>query len=133
MRVGLVAAALGAALLLSSPAWAENEKARARTLGADQAFTLAPAAVSRGLTTARDRLTVYAYFRAEFVAGRCPAGLARKNNGCRVAGDTKRQWMLGQPMPPLVVFHALPAALVSQLPPVRGHRFVRIDTDIVLM
>lgn len=134
MRFGLVAAALGAAfLVLLPPAWAENEKARARTLGADQAFALAPATASRGLTTARDRLTVYAYFRTEFVAGRCPAGLARKSNGCRMAGDTKRQWTLGQPLPPLVVSHPLPAMLLSQLPPVRGHRFVRIDTDIVLL
>ena len=130
MRFGVVAAAWGAALLLSSPAWADNEKARARS--GEQAFVLAPA--QRGLLTGRDRMTVYAYFRAEFVGGRCPAGLARKSNGCRMPGDAKRQWALGQPLPPLVTFHALPAMLLVHLPPTpRGLKFVRIDTDIVVL
>ena len=134
MRLGLAAAILGAALLLLSPAWADNEKARARSSGSDQAFVISPASLSRGMLTARDRLTVYAYFRAEFVAGRCPAGLVHKSNGCRMSGDAKRQWTLGQPLGPLVVPNSLPMALLTQLPPApRGHRFTRIDTDIVLM
>jgi len=134
MRFGSVVAALGAALLLLSPAWAENtEKLRARARGADQTFALAPAAPSRSLLTSRDRLTVYSYFRGEFVVGRCPPGLVRKSTGCRLPDDARRAWGLGQPLPPLVMFHPVPAMLVSQLPPIRGLRFVRIDTDIVLM
>jgi len=133
MRFGLVAAALGAALLLLSPAWAQNEKLRARA-HSDQTFAISPATLSRGMLTSRDRLTVYAYFRAEFVAGRCPPGLVLKSNGCRTSGDSKRQWTLGQPLGPTVVPHSLPVALLAQLPPApRGHRFTRIDSDIVLM
>ena len=134
MRCRTVALALGAILLLLSPAWAQsNEKARSRSHGSDQAFAIAPAAVSSSLLTPRDRLTVYSFFRGEFVAGRCPAGLMRKSNGCRMPDDARRSWVIGQPLPALVVFHPLPAQLLSQLPPMRGLRFVRIDTDIVLM
>ena len=133
MRFGLVAAALGAALLLSPPAWAENEKLRSRAHGVDQSFAISPASMSRSLLTARDRFTVYSYFRSEFVAGRCPAGLVRKSTGCRMPDDAKRPWAPGQVLPAQVVFQPVPAALVSQLPPIRGLRFVRIDTDIVLM
>ncbi len=120
--------------LLLSPAWSQNEKLRARAPGADQAFAISPATLSRGVLTARDRLTVYAYFRADFVAGRCPPGLVRKSSGCRTSDDAKRQWVLGQPLAPMVVLHSLPVALLAQLPPApRGHRFTRIDSDVVLM
>lgn len=129
-----VAAALGAVLLLLSPAWADSDKALAGlNRGAEQAFAVAPAIDRNWLVGQRDRLKIYAYYRGEFVAGRCPAGLVRKSNGCRVLGDAKRPWSLGVPLPPLTVFHPLPATLQSQLQPLpRGYRLVRIDTDILL-
>jgi hypothetical protein len=136
VRCRTFAAVLGAALLLLSSASAEPEKARARsTRGAEQAFAVAPAAAeSRGQVSQRDRLTVYAYYRAEFVAGHCPGGLVRKSNGCRLLGDARRAWSLGAPVPPLTVFLPLPSMLQSRLQPLpRGYRFVRIDTDVLVL
>ena len=38
----------------------------------------------------RDRNVVRTYYRTEYAAGRCPPGLAKKNNGCLPPGRTGR-------------------------------------------
>lgn len=82
----------------------------------------------------RDRTTVYNYYRGQYVAGNCPPGLAKKNNGCLPPGQAKKLWAIGQPLPGTVVFHPLPGALLAQLTPApAGYQYVQVASDILLM
>jgi Ni/Co efflux regulator RcnB len=82
----------------------------------------------------RDRTLVRTYYRNEYVAGRCPPGLAKKNNGCRPPGLAKKAWIIGQPLPPGIVYYPMPRELWTQLtPPPYGYEYVRVDDDVVLM
>src|SRR3954467_7522100 len=82
----------------------------------------------------RDRNSVYTYYRTEYSAGNCPPGLAKKNNGCLPPGQAKKLWVIGQPLPPTVVFYPLPPALVVQLSPAPGgYQYVRVANDILMM
>ena len=82
----------------------------------------------------RDRNVVRTYYRTEYDAGRCPPGLAKKNNGCLPPGQAKKAWAIGQPLPPQIAYESMPRALWSQLtPPPRGYEYVRVADDIVLM
>lgn len=81
----------------------------------------------------RQRVILREYYEDQFRSGRCPPGLAKKNNGCMPPGQAKK-WQVGQPLPRDVIFHSLPRAVEIQigLPPA-GHRYVRIATDILLI
>jgi len=82
----------------------------------------------------RDRTTVYNYYRNEYVAGNCPPGLAKKDNGCMPPGQAKKLWAIGQPLPPDLVYYPLPGGLLGQLsPPPVGYQYVRVANDILLM
>jgi len=82
----------------------------------------------------RDRSSVYGYYRTEYAAGRCPPGLAKKNNGCLPPGQAKRLWAIGQPLAAGIVFYPLPGVLLAQLtPPPSGYQYVRVANDILMM
>jgi Ni/Co efflux regulator RcnB len=87
----------------------------------------------RGHFSDRHRTTVQRHFAEEFGRGHCPPGLAKKNNGCMPPGQA-RQWTYGQPLPRDVVSYDVSPALVVEfgLPP-RGHRYVRVAGDILLL
>jgi Ni/Co efflux regulator RcnB len=73
------------------------------------------------------------YFHQHYSATRCPPGLAKKNNGCMPPG-LARKWSMGQPLPREVIFHDLPPELVDQFgTPPSGYRYVRVDSDILLI
>ena len=82
----------------------------------------------------RDRNTTYSYYRTEYSAGRCPPGLAKKNNGCMPPGQAKKQWEMGRPLPREVYYEELPPTLLRQLsPPPAGYQYVRVANDILMM
>ena len=82
----------------------------------------------------RDRDTVRSWYRNEYAAGRCPPGLAKKNDGCLPPGQAKRMWNMGEPLPRQVAYYPLPRELYAQLtPPPYGYQYVRVDNDILLM
>ena len=82
----------------------------------------------------RDRTLVRTYYHNEYVAGRCPPGLAKKNNGCLPPGQAKKAWIVGQPLPPEVVYYPMPRELWTQLtPPPYGYEYVQVDDNIVLI
>ncbi len=82
----------------------------------------------------RDRNLVRTYYRNEYAAGRCPPGLAKKNNGCLPPGQAKKMWNVGEPLPPQVVYYPIQRELWTQLtPPPYGYEYVQVDDDIVLM
>jgi hypothetical protein len=82
----------------------------------------------------RDRHTTYSYYRTEYSAGRCPPGLAKKDNGCMPPGLAKKQWEMGRPLPREVYYEELPPMLLRQLSPApAGYQYVRVANDILMM
>jgi Ni/Co efflux regulator RcnB len=79
------------------------------------------------------RVAVYEYYGEGFRGGRCPPGLAKKNNGCMPPGQAKK-WRAGRPLPRDVVYYEVPQDLVVRLgPPPPGNRYVRVAADILLI
>jgi Ni/Co efflux regulator RcnB len=73
------------------------------------------------------------YYSEEFRHGRCPPGLARKENGCMPPGLVKN-WAVGQQLPREAIFHNLPETLAAQIgQPPAGQRYVRVADDILLI
>lgn len=82
---------------------------------------------------ADQRSVITTYYTNEYRKGRCPPGLAKKNNGCMPPGQA-RQWSVGQPLPSNVVYYDLPPAISVQIgAPPSGHRYVRVASDILLI
>jgi len=82
----------------------------------------------------RDRTTTYSYYRTEYSAGRCPPGLAKKDNGCLPPGQAKKQWEMGRPLPREVYYEELPPTLLRQLSPApSGYQYVRVANDVLMM
>lgn len=81
----------------------------------------------------QQRTVAHDYFAGQFRAGRCPPGLAKKNNGCMPPGQAKK-WAKGKPLPRDVVFYDLPPKLVVKLGvPPEGHKYIRVASDILLI
>ena len=121
---------------LASPAWADKDKDKGgkgnkHGHGGGPAVVVQPVRV---VVPAQDRAVVYQYYRTEYSAGRCPPGLAKKGNGCLPPGQAKKLWVIGQPLPPAVIYEPVPRAVVQQLAPVPpGYDYVRVDNDVLLM
>lgn len=80
-----------------------------------------------------DQDRIRGYYAEEFRQGRCPPGLARKNNGCLPPGQAKG-WVIGQRLPAGVTYYALPPVLLAQIAvPPPGYQYVRVASDILLM
>ena len=62
----------------------------------------------------QQRVVIREYYGKQHKAGRCPPGLAKKNNGCMPPGQA-RKWTVGQPLPRDVVFYPVPESVVIQL------------------
>ena len=73
------------------------------------------------------------YYNERARVGRCPPGLAKKQNGCMPPGQANK-WQMGRPLPRDVVYYDLPLRVIAQIgaPPV-GHRYVRVAEDILLV
>jgi Ni/Co efflux regulator RcnB len=72
------------------------------------------------------------YYAQQYGHGRCPPGLAKKNNGCLPPGQAR--WAVGQPLPRNVTVYSVPQPVLVQLPPAPyGYRYARIGADIVLV
>ncbi len=80
-----------------------------------------------------DRRMVSDYYVDQGRRGKCPPGLAKKNNGCLPPGQAKK-WSQGRPLPSDVRYYDLPQDLVVRMPPAPpGHRYVRVAGDILLI
>jgi Ni/Co efflux regulator RcnB len=79
------------------------------------------------------RVAVREYYTEQFRGGRCPPGLAKKNNGCMPPGQAKK-WQMGRPLPRDVVYYQVPQELVARIgPPPSGYRYVRVASDILMI
>jgi hypothetical protein len=139
MRIALVVLVPALCAGLASSAWADKDKDKDKGHGRGhgppgQTVVVPQPQPVRVIVPARDRTTVYTYYRTEFGAGRCPPGLAKKGNGCLPPGQARKLWVVGQPLPPSVVYYPLPPVLVQQLAPVPpGYEYVQVDNDVLLM
>lgn len=79
-----------------------------------------------------ERGIVQEYYGAQIAQGRCPPGLAKKNNGCQPPGQAKK-WSRGRPLPRDVVYYALPPELAIRLTAPAGAKYVRVAADILLI
>lgn len=79
------------------------------------------------------RQAVRDYYQPRFKAGKCPPGLAKKDNGCLPPGQAKA-WRMGSPLPADVTSYDVPKSVVQQmgLPP-EGYKYVRVASDILLI
>lgn len=81
----------------------------------------------------RHRQVISGYYDRSYRAGRCPPGLAKKHNGCLPPGHAKRYDMY-QPLPRGVTYYSVPRSVIVDMgPPPVGYRYVRVDSDILLM
>lgn len=81
----------------------------------------------------RQRQAVLQYYGSQQAKGRCPPGLAKKNNGCMPPGQAKK-WSRGQPLPASQIQYPVPRGVISQigLPP-EGYKYVRVANDLLLV
>jgi Ni/Co efflux regulator RcnB len=78
-----------------------------------------------------DRQAAQSWWRQTY--GRnCPPGLAKKNNGCLPPGQAKKRYVVGQPLPTVVVIGAVPSGLRLSAAPT-GYRYAYVDGDILLI
>jgi hypothetical protein len=81
----------------------------------------------------RQRSAVSDYYGQQRAAGRCPPGLAKKNNGCMPPGQAKK-WQKGRPLASSTVWYPVPRELVAVMGvPPPGYRYVRVVNDILLI
>jgi Ni/Co efflux regulator RcnB len=73
------------------------------------------------------------YYGQQKAKGKCPPGLAKKNNGCMPPGQAKK-WAKGQALPRDVVFYPVPNQVSVRigLPP-KGYKYVRVANDILMI
>ena len=137
MRRALVLVIAALAAGLASPAWADKDKdnkGKGKHGHGDRGGPAIVVQPVRVVVPDRDRAIVYQYYRTEYSAGRCPPGLAKKGNGCLPPGQAKKLWVIGQPLPPAIIYERVPPTVVRQLAPVPpGYGYVRVDNDVLLM
>jgi hypothetical protein len=131
MRPVLIALLLVASLVSVPLALAQNTKPPAKAAAPAQDSPLPTLSM---VVPERDRNAVYTYYREEVAAGRCPAGLVKKNNACAASVPSKQAWKMDQPLPDGVAGEALPAALIAKLSPSpAGYQYLRVDNDILIV
>jgi Ni/Co efflux regulator RcnB len=89
-------------------------------------------AAANSLISEHDRGILREYFGQQARSGKCPPGLAKKNNGCLPPGQAKK-WSRGQQLSRDVTYYRLPPDLLGHLVPPAGTEFVRVAGDILLI
>ena len=80
-----------------------------------------------------DEVLIRDYYGGMARAGKCPPGLAKKNNGCMPPGQAKK-WAIGQRLPRDVIFYDVPSDLRVRLTlPPEGYKYVRVASDILMI
>lgn len=132
-RIWMVVAGLTGVLMINGaaladkPSWAADKHAKKGT----QTEAAAPDTAYRFDDDARR--IVSDYYADQARAGKCPPGLAKKQNGCLPPGQA-RKWVRGKPLPADVVRRDLPPDLLRRLPPPPSkHPYVEVAGDVLMI
>ncbi|MFY9287960.1 MAG: RcnB family protein [Alphaproteobacteria bacterium] len=136
MKKNLTPAFLIVAMLLltSSASWAKKEghghgQDKVHNHNIDQAADV-NVSINIGST---DRKIIRQYIVDDYRSN-CPPGLAKKHNGCMPPGQAKKRYHVGHVLPQDVVWEPIPQPLLVKLRPAPvGYRYVRVDTDVLLI
>ena len=137
-RILLAAAGLlfaGSSALAEKPSWAGNDKnekheKHGKKHDRDDGRNDGAASMTFSLDARR---IVNDYYGTQAKAGKCPPGLAKKNNGCLPPGQAKK-WARGAVLPAGLNYHDLPYDLLRRLPPPPpNHRYVQIAGDVLMI
>jgi len=123
--------ALVAGVLFAGPAWADKPDQAGKGRG-ERRERAEPVKQGQHFSE-QSRVVVREYYGAQIQSGRCPPGLAKKNNGCQPPGQAKK-WTMGKPLPRDVIYYEVPRAVVVKIGvPPSGYKYVRVATDILLI
>jgi hypothetical protein len=82
--------------------------------------------------TSRERDLFKSWAIAEYGRGKCPPGLAKKEDGCLPRGAPRKRYMVGLALPPSTVIAPVPLDLTGRVgTPAVGYRYGMIDGDLV--
>lgn len=130
MRTALVALLVLAGCMAALPSLAQAPANRPAAPPASQS----PLPTLNMTVPQRDREAVYAYYRAEMAAGRCPLPLVRMSNACLAPSPGKAPWRLDQPLADSIKGEAPPPALIAKLSPSHaGYHYVRVENDLLVV
>ena len=80
----------------------------------------------------RERDLTRTYFVETRGRGKCPPGLAKKNNGCLPPGQAKKRYTVGHRLSERIVLVEPPPDLVVRIgPPPDGYRYAVVDGDLL--
>lgn len=128
--------AIGPAMA-EKPSWAGGGKAdkseRRHTGAIGSSDSAKPLSARADHFAERHRENVNTYYSERARLGRCPPGLAKKDNGCMPPGQAKK-WQTGQPLARNVTSYQVPGPLATQLGrPPAGYHYTRVGSDILLV
>lgn len=120
-------AVMAAGILASSPVLAASANSKKGETGSQQAQ-------HSKYFKDEHKTAISEYYEEQFLSThRCPPGLTRNYDGC-VPSDKAHKWKTGQPLPRDATTYDLPPEIVARIgPPPSGHRYVRVDSDILLV
>ena len=123
----LVAAAGSA--FADKPSWAGSGKSDKHEMKSDDRNKSAAVAYFND----DSRRIISDYYGTQMRAGKCPPGLAKKQNGCMPPGQAKK-WARGRPLGTDITYYNLPSELLVRLPPPpHNHRYVRVAGDVLMI
>lgn len=138
VAIGLAGALAAGSALADKPSWAGGGK---HERGDERGEMRHESRQERGEQGGRVELrfdgdarrTIADYYGAQAGGGKCPPGLAKKNNGCLPPGQAKK-WQMGQPLPADLRYYDLPRDLLLRLPPPPPqHRYVQVAGDVLMI
>jgi hypothetical protein len=79
-----------------------------------------------------ERGRVQVFFVETHGRGKCPPGLAKKNNGCLPPGQAKKRYVVGRPLPSNIRFEPVPREVEVRIGPApSGYQYGIVDGDLV--
>lgn len=80
-----------------------------------------------------DRMVLRGYLDDEYKTN-CPPGLAKKHNGCLPPGQAKKRYEIGHKLPDDILYQPVPRYILDRLHPApSGYKYVKVDTDVLLI
>jgi Ni/Co efflux regulator RcnB len=132
--LGISLALAAGAAIADKPTWAGNGKNKEKNQHSEQSHNEEPRTSELTFSFhSNDQRVVTEYYSSQASQGKCPPGLAKKNNGCQPPGQAKK-WHKGQALAKDIRYYDLPKELRIRLPaPPPNHRYVQVAGDILMI